>query len=140
VRKRSAVALMVAVGLLVGCGQASRVTAFFGKLFAIQKAVQQEVGPYPVAVNLNNSRYLTVGIDNSPLHELPREEKAAKAKAIARIAYKAYADRDELAQVSVVFWVRKTYLLFFHLNDGMDVHAYDVGELRDESKGGAGGP
>jgi hypothetical protein len=139
VRRRSAVALMVAVGLLVGCGQARRATAFFGKLFAIQKAVQQEVGPYPVAVNLNNGRYLTVGIDNSPLHDLPREEKAAKAKAVAGIAYRAYPDREELAQVSVVFWVRKTYFLLFHMNNGMDVHAYDVGELRGEDKGGVGG-
>jgi hypothetical protein len=95
-----------------------------------QGAVAREVGEDNVQVNVNNDRYMTIGIINSPLRSLPDDQRRAKALQIAQLAFKTYPSRASLETVGVAFVVHRSYF-FFNVNDGRDYFAFSTAELAE---------
>jgi hypothetical protein len=115
--------------LISGCDSMRGMAGTLASLQAVQGAVAREVGDNNVQVNVNNDRYMTIGIINSPLRSLPDDERRAKALQIAQLAYKTYSSRASLETVGVVFVVHRSYFLFFNVNDGRDYFGFSTAEL-----------
>jgi hypothetical protein len=124
----AAAAIMGSLGV-AGCDGARQMMGTLGALQDVQHQVAAAIHHENISVNLNNGRYLTVGIVNSPFKGLPPDQKEAKAREIALVAYKAVRSRANLERVGVVFVVRRTYFLFFNYNDATDYHAFGAREL-----------
>jgi hypothetical protein len=76
---------------------------------AVREAVRAHLSHPHVTVVLiiGNTGYMEVQILNTPLRDLPRVERIAKALQIARLAYTTYASRSTLKEIDVVFVVKK---------------------------------
>jgi hypothetical protein len=90
-----------------------------------------------VSVNLNNGRYLTISIMNSPLKALGPDQKEAKAREIALLAYKAFASRQNLERVGIVFVEQRRSFLVFSYTDATDYHGFPA---KDLARDGAASP
>jgi hypothetical protein len=121
--------LVIAAGLSAACDTARRAGAAVAEILVVERAVQPLVGTARVQVRLRNGAELIVRVFNSPLRLLPEARKQAKARDVATTAFHAYADRDRLSGVEVVF-VLQTKVLFVHMNDEGDRHAFQVPALR----------
>ena len=121
-------ALVAATILIGGCsGLADQLKG----VVAVQAELVRTLHEDNISVNLNNGRFLTIGIINSPLHDLSKDQKGAKVFEIAKIAYGALPEREQLERISVVFATQKTYFMFFHYSDGSDSYFVDPREFRN---------
>jgi hypothetical protein len=91
--------------------------------------VSKAVGVDTITVNLNNGEYLTIGVVNTPLKDLPSDKKKAKALEIATLGYRSYAQMPNLSEVRVVFVVQRSYLGVFNYTDGTDAFGFSKSEL-----------
>jgi hypothetical protein len=128
---------VVATLWLCGCDTARQIAGTLGDLQAVQKAVAAHVGTDNIRVNLNNGRYLTVGVVNTPLKTLPDAERRAKAREIAQVAYSSYSSKASLETVGVTFVVHRSYFLVFNYTDATDYFVFTPAELAEA--GGAKG-
>ena len=128
-RSQPALAAGVLCLALAGCSAASDLAKSLGELQKVQAAVAREAGTPAVQINLMNGKYLTVAIVNSPLGKLPREDKQAKALALARAAFEALPERQALAKVRVTFAVHERRFLVVNYTDARDSFTFDPGEL-----------
>ena len=103
---------LAALVLLAGCEQARQVAASLGELQAVQQAVAKSTGQQ-VQVHLQNGRYLSVALVNSPLGSLPADQRRDRSLVIARLAYQSYASRSSLDSVTVTLVERHTTFLVF---------------------------
>jgi hypothetical protein len=127
---RSVAFAVVVLGVLLSCDSARRMAGTLGELKRVQAAVATATAEKNVGVNVNNDRFLTVSLINSPLKHLGSDEKRAKAREVARIAYETYMSRSELETVRVVFVVQRRYFGFFNYTDATDGVAFRPDELR----------
>ena len=95
----------------------------------VQRQVAAATGHHQLSVNLNNGRFLTVGMVNSPFKELPDGQKEAKAREIALLAYKAFPSRTALESIAVVFVVHRNYFFVFNVTDATDYHGFAARDL-----------
>lgn len=119
-----------AVAVSAACDGLNKAKEALAELMAVQRAVQQHVGSSAVRVTITSGTMLTVTVTNSPLRHLPAEQKKARTRSLARIAFDAYRQRDRLGSVHVVYLVRAGFL-FFTFSDGTDAHRFEPSELRD---------
>jgi hypothetical protein len=82
----------------------------------------------------NTSAHLKIEIRNSPLRDLPGEERHAKAFQIAQLAFKTYASRSALEDVVVVFVVEKEEGSTRYYN-ALAVDAFPAASLQGASAG-----
>ena len=124
------VALCVAViALCSACNGVREVAGTLRELQQVQRAVSKVVGSDNVSVNVNNGKYLTIGLVNTPLKELPAAQKKAKALEVAALAYRSYPSKSSVTDVNVVFVVRRSYLMVFNYTDATDVFMFSASEL-----------
>ncbi len=90
--------LFVALTALCSCDGVYHAAGTIGELQQLQQSVSKAVGGGNVNVNLNNGKYLHLGIVNTPLKDLPSEQKKAKALEVARLSYKTYPKAANLEQ------------------------------------------
>src|SRR5262245_16136062 len=117
---------------LPGCDATRQMAGALAELQNVQRQVAAATGHDNVRVNLHNDIYLTVGLVNSPLRELPDEDRKAKARDIARVAYRSLESRASLREVRVTFVVQATRFLVFSYTDATDVFALKPQELSGE--------
>lgn len=120
--------------LSVSCGGVQKAKVMFGDLLVVQSQLAKALGRDDIRVNLNNGHLLNIGVVNSPLNELPTEQKKAKAIEIARLAYNGYPSRYELTGVSVAFAVHRSYLGLFDYDDSTDSFNFEASDLTPEHK------
>jgi hypothetical protein len=116
--------------LMTSCSGLATVAGKLEGVRTVQSEVVKAVGSQNVRVNVQNDRYMTVGLVNSPLKALPTDARRAKAFELARLAYNTYPERASLQQVAVVYVVHRSYLLFFKVTDATDSFRFDAAELR----------
>ncbi len=129
-RNRLLSAAVLVITTAAGCGTAHNVARTFQELQIVQQDVVKATGHPTVQVNLANSRYLSVGLVNSPVRDRPEQERRAKALEIAKVAFRAYSSRDELVEVHVAYVTKRTYFLIVHHTDATDVFTFLPSELR----------
>ena len=127
--RRAWCGLLTALLLCSACDKVREIAGMVGELKEISDRVGILVGDKQVGVSLNNGKHLQVSLLNSPLKNLPPEEKRRKALEIAGLAYKSYSGRSGLETVSVVFRVEHTYLLIVHYRDSSDTFSFTPAEL-----------
>jgi hypothetical protein len=121
----SLVLLLVSLG---ACNGLRDLSAELVELSRLQTQLQQQTGQAGLTINLNNARYLSVSFVNSPLAQLPPDQKRTKALEVARLAYNDWSKRDELASVSVVFQSRYD-VGPVHYSNSLDNFEFQVSEL-----------
>ncbi len=131
-RARSTLAACALLLAVTGCDAARSMGKSLGELQDVQAAVAKEAGTPAVQVNLMNGRYLSVGIVNSPVGKLPREEKQAKALELAKVAYRTLPSRSALEKVRVTFVVAERRFLIVNYTNATDGYTFDPGQLADE--------
>ena len=120
----------LALVLCVGCQAVGGLANSLGELQEVRRQVAASTHHDNIYVNLNNGRVLTVSVTNSPFRALPDEERKAKAREIAGVAYRAFPGRAKLEEVAVVFAIQKTYVLLFNYNDSTDAHVFPASSLQ----------
>jgi hypothetical protein len=121
--------LVIAAGCSAACDTARRAGTALGEVLVVERAVQPLVGPARVTVRLRNGVDLIVRVFNSPLRLLPEARKQAKARDVAATAFAAYAPRERLTGVEVIF-VLQTKVVFVEMSDEGDRHVFQVKALR----------
>lgn len=115
---------------IAACDQGRRLVGTLGELHDVRQRVIEATGHDNVVVNLASGGHLTISIVNSPLKELPPDQKKAKARAIARVAHDALPSRAALVRVGVVFVSQRRQFLIVTVKDGRDHHAFSPADLR----------
>ena len=124
------VALVVAAIWSVSCGGVHKVTGMFHDFVVIQTQLVKVLGYNDIRVKLMNGAFLKVEVVNSPLQELPAEQRKAKAMEIARLAFDADPSRSELKSVSVAFAIHRSNMLgFFNYDNSGDAFSFEVADL-----------
>ena len=121
-------ALIIAISVLIG-GCAGMAEQLKG-VQAVHAELVRTLPEENVGVNLLNNRFLTISLINSPLKKLSAEQKGPKIFEIAKVAYGALPEREQLERINVVFVEQKTYCMFFHSSDGSDSYSVDPREFR----------
>jgi hypothetical protein len=122
-------AFSVAVAFSVAsCQRVAQLGDTVRELQEVQKRVSEEAGTHDVGVNLNNGRFLRIGITNSPWENLPDGERRQKALDIAKLAYAVVPARSYVEVVTVTFAARRT---FFTINysKATGVFQFDADDL-----------
>ena len=131
--------LVVCSLVLANCGPVPGLMEGLKDVQAVQTDVVRAVHEDNVTVNLNNDRYLTISLINSPIGALATEPKEAKAREIAQIAFLAFPHRERLEQIGVVFMEQRRYFFFFNYSNGTDAHFFKASEFAPASKASFGG-
>src|SRR5215510_9474753 len=134
-RALRAVILIGAIALGVSCQSIRQAANVIGELQQVQQAVSKAVGS-EVNVNLNNGNSLVIGIVNSPLKDLPTEQKKAKALEFAQLAYRSYSQAAKLDQVSIVFVAQKSYGGVVNYKDSSDALNFTSSDLSSPKSSG----
>lgn len=125
---RNHLAVLLACSLLtIHCG--SGLVEGLKDIAVVQGEVAKAVHESNVNVNLNNEKYLTISLINSPLRVLTGDPKKAKAREIAEVAYRAFPHRERLERITVVFMEHRRYFLFLNYTDGRDSHSFKGSEF-----------
>jgi hypothetical protein len=119
----------VALLALTACEAANDMAKSIGELQQVQEAVAKAAGTQAVQINLMNGKYLSVGIVNSPLGDLPRDAKQAKALELARVALQALPGRQGIEKVRVTFVINERRFLIVNFTDATDTFTFDSGAL-----------
>jgi hypothetical protein len=98
--------------------------------------VIKAIGHDNIRVNLQNNRYLFVGVVNSAFGSLQGEQRKAKAKEIAGVAYRSLPSRNSLQRVRVAFVIHKSYFLIFNYDDARASYAFTPQQLANGDKEG----
>jgi hypothetical protein len=114
--------------VLVSCSGVHQVVSTLQDLQKVQAELAKTLGQDAIRVNLNNGS-LNIALVNSPLKELPADQKRAKALEIARLAYRSDPSRSTLSAVSVAFAVHRTYLGFFNYDNSTDSFGFEIAQL-----------
>ena len=125
------IALFVGLAALSSCDSVPQATGTIGELQQLQQSVGKAVGGGDVNINLSNGKYLYVGIVNSPLKDLPSDQKKAKALEVAKLCYKSYPEATNLEQISVAFVAHHSILGIFNYTDATDSFSFLVSDLSD---------
>ena len=130
-RNRVQLALTAGVVLLAltACDAARGMARSLGELQQAQAAVVKVAGTPLVQINLMNGKYLSVGIVNSPLGTLPREDRQEKALELARAAFQALPGREKLQNVRVTFVIQERRFLVVNYTEATDSFTFAPGEL-----------
>lgn len=101
--------LALCSSFLTSCGTTRDFIKVNAEVGAVEEAVRTHLAHrhVDVALVMGNPGYMQVEILNTPLGDLPRVERIAKALQIARLAYATYASRSTLKEIDVVFVVKK---------------------------------
>ena len=99
-----------------GCSSAKNAYHALGELQQLQSDLVTQTRESNISVRIVNGRYLTIGLINSDLKDLPAGPKKEKALEIAKYAFDHYKDRDRLEAVGVSFVVYKSYVIFHYTN------------------------
>lgn len=118
-----------AVGAALACQAARDVEQEFVDQLQVRRAVQARVGSSAVDVTLLNGTTLKLTLPNSPLRQLPKAQKDAKAAELAKVAYDTYGGRDSITHVAVLF-SSDLNLLFLHVSSGGEVYTFDTARWR----------
>jgi predicted Zn-dependent protease len=118
---------------LISCRRVDQLRDILTELQQAQELVREQAATSEVAVNLNNRRFLTIGIADSPWQALPRAERQQKALEVARLAYTGLAPKVHLEVVTVSFEVRRTYFQFINYSKATDAFQFDVEDLSPPS-------
>ncbi len=87
-----------------------------------------------ISVRINNGKFLSIGLVNSALKDLPADQKAQKAREIAAYAIGRYPDADKLDTVSVGFVTHKSYLVV-SFTDASEQYRFAAAELKAAESG-----
>ena len=125
----ASLALVLILVAMAGCSTTERVVGTLANINSLRGEITTAFGEPDVSVNVNNYRYLTVGLVNSKHAKVPAEEKRLIAKRVAGFAYAHYKSRDSLEKVNVTFVLQRSFLLFNYA-DMRDVYSIDSNKLR----------
>lgn len=128
-RQRGRAALIVSATISFFSCQAITYPSVPPELVPVQQAVSRLVEPDIVRVDLQDGRYMRIGIINSPLRDLPVAEKQDRAVEIARRAYTSYQSKSTLEVVDVAFNIQGTRLFFLPYLDGRDSFRFQAADL-----------
>ncbi len=90
-------ALLVLTAL--GCGLAGQVK----ELVVLQRQLASEYHTNAISVNINNAVHLTVTFANSPMGQLPEDEREGAARGVATFVLRHYPHPDTLRTITVAF-------------------------------------
>jgi hypothetical protein len=129
-----AIGFVILLALLVSCSGVHEMAATLQDLQKVQRDLAKELGNNEIRVNLNNGRFLSIGVVNSPLRALPADQRNAKALELARIAYNSYPSRSALNSISVTFASHRSYLGVFTYDDYRDAFSFEASQLTSETQ------
>jgi hypothetical protein len=104
--RRTLLGLLAVAALTAGCDRLQDAARTHADLSAVRRAVQPHVGRSTVEVRISNGTTLSVCLVNHPIQLRPDAEKHARARAVAAVAFAAYANRMALDGVQVSLEVR----------------------------------
>jgi hypothetical protein len=121
--------LVLCSSFLTSCGATHDFIKLNAEVGAVEEAVRTHLSHRDVTVALviGNPGNLEIEIRNTPLSDLPRVERIAKALQIARLAYATYPSRSTLTEVDVVFVVKRENTLTEEY--GENHNRFEVSEL-----------
>jgi hypothetical protein len=122
---------LASLAVLFSCQGIRQAANALGELQKVQTAVGKAAGTDAVNVNLNNGKFLRIGIINSALGDLPADDKKAKVLELAKVAYKSYPKSAELEQVSIAFVTQKSYAGLVNFTDTSEVGNFKPSELTE---------
>jgi hypothetical protein len=108
--------------LSVGCATGAIKT--LSDLNAISYHLKQKYHD-EVAVNLNNSRFLTVVFINSPLNKMAGSERLSRAQDAAVFVSRNYEGIKSVEQIWISFVATETYFVVFHKTEGLGSFGFD---------------
>jgi hypothetical protein len=121
--------VVLVVLLLAGCDFVKETAGVIGELKQLQSDLAAKAA-CKVNVDLNNGRYLNIGLMNSQLKTLPVEQKKVLTHEIARYALARYRGGWKLESIAVSFVTQKSYLIF-NYTDSTDNYRYLVADLKE---------
>ena len=124
------IGLLAALVALVSCKAIHEMQGTLLDLQKVQQELAKALGRDEIRVFLNNGRFLSISVVNSPLNGLPADQKRAKALEIARLAYDSYPSRSVLQIVKVTFAVHRSYLGVFSYDNSMDSFSFEIPQLK----------
>ncbi|SRR6266487_433441 len=128
--KACSIAICIAVAVICSaCDSVHQVAGTLSDLQQVQRTVSKALGADTVTVTLNNGQYMTIGVVNTPLKDLPSDQKKAKALEVAALGYRSYPSMPNLSEVRVVFVVQRSYLGVFSYTDGTDAFSFSKSKL-----------
>ena len=113
---------------LPSCKMVSRAAAMFNDLQSARAAVMAVVPGADVQINLMNGRFLNIVLVNSQLGKLPDDQRKAKAREIAGVAYRGYPTRSSLEAITVTFSVNVDAVVLRYSN-ATNTFRFSVGEF-----------
>ena len=115
--------------LLTGCQSAKQGLGVLGELQSVATDVAKATGHQTVRVNLMNGHALGIGMVNSPFGSLSEDQRRAKAREIATVAYRSFTSRASIDTVTVAFVVHRQYLFFFNYTNALDSFGFKPSEF-----------
>ena len=110
------------------CEAISKTVAVFRGLQSVVDAVVSAVPGAKVQVKVMDGRFLNVALVNSAVSELPADQRQAKAREIAGIAFRAYPSRSSLETVAVTLGVNINAAVVSY-SSTTDTFKFSVNEL-----------
>ena len=122
------IAAPVTVAASAGCGGFRGVLSEVGDLQQLQQQLRQQTGQNDIAISLNNDRYLSVRLVNSPWKNSPADQKQAKSFDLARLAYNDWPKRTDLDSVSVTYETHESIGPLYYDN-ALDSTEFTISQL-----------
>ena len=119
--RKTITGLMIATSLVVG---GCSLVGSLGALTTLRRRLIQKYHD-EVAVNLQNSRYLSVVFVNSPLNNQDQAKRIERAQDAARFVALNYEEIKSIEAVWISFMVSETRLIVFHHNQIIDAFPFD---------------
>jgi hypothetical protein len=114
---------------VASCDQIKKLNESLGGLLELQQKMAKAIPAEEITVGVTNGKYLNLGIVNSPWKDLPADEKRAKSRDAAKLAYDSYPQKTELTEVLVTFVTNKNYLVV-HYTGTTDHFSFTPKELQ----------
>lgn len=121
-RAKSTICLVLSGALLsLACSGALKTLGGLNALHGHLKQKYQD----EVAINLQNSRFLSITFINSSLNKSGPDERAARALEAAVFTARNYEDIKSIQQIWISFVASQTRFVFFHYSQGLDSFGFD---------------
>jgi hypothetical protein len=129
IKPKTIIACLIGTLICAGCEMVRKGAETIGDLQKVQQNVSKAVGADKVTVKLVNGKSLDVGLVNTPLKELPSDQKKAKAFEVAQVAFRTYPKASNLNQLNIAFVIQRTYVGVVNYTNTTDAFSFPISEL-----------
>ena len=123
---------LICIGL-AGCKNAKELSKTLGEIALVRNEIVRRFGEQNVDVRINRRASVStfsITFINSPLNELPRDQRKERAQHTAEIVKELYPQIKTVDDIVVAFARVTTIFSIFHTRTVMDVHWFD-GDARE---------